>query len=110
MLAYGGYIQAQYWFTNAWFLNVLWGFQRQFGVDQDTSPLAAQATNPAGYKYASNNDQVKRWQEFDLTLYYQPIKALKFGLQYTFGRTDWLQKTTVPATGGRFTDFGTAHR
>ena len=46
--------------------------------------------------YASQNDQVKLWNEFDLTLWYRPIEALKFGLQYSYERTDFLQKLNNP--------------
>ena len=60
------------------------------------SALLRPVNNPAGYKYASNNDQVKLWQEFDLTLWYRPIEAIKFGLQYAYERTDFLQKLNNP--------------
>ncbi len=127
---FGGYLQGQYYFTNQWFLNAVWGMQRTYGVETGTSGLLAgkQTNNPAGFVYASLNDQVKLWQEFDLTLWYRPIEALKFGLQYTYGRTDYLQKlnnpqnptfTSATGVGGAQTqgqpntgakDFGEAHR
>ena len=62
MNQYGGYLQGQYWFTNEWFLNLSWGFNRNYGVDQSTSAFAGSATNPAAYKYASTNDQAKLWR------------------------------------------------
>ena len=36
------------------------------------------------------------WQEADLTLWYRPIEALKFGLQYCYDRTDCLQNLNNP--------------
>ena len=45
------------------------------------------------------NDQVKLWQEFDLTLWYRPIEALKFGLQYSYERTNFLQNLNNPSLG-----------
>ena len=42
---------------------------------------------------------MKLWQEFDLTLWYRPIEALKFGLQYSYERTNFLQKLNNPALG-----------
>ncbi len=119
---FGGYVQGQYWFTNQWFINAAWGMQRSFGIDRSISALLTgqQATNPAGYKYASNNDQVKLWNEIDLTLWYRPVEAFKFGLQYAYGRTDWLQKLNNPAVGAagqvqgqpaaNNKDFGESHR
>ena len=35
---------------------------------------------------------------------------MKFGLQYSFGRTYWLYGTANPVAGGRFTNYGDAHR
>jgi hypothetical protein len=101
---YGGYLQGQYWFDNQWFVNLTWGFIRDYGFDQGRSalltgqgPAALIASNPAGYKYAANNDQVKLWQEYALTLWYRPIEAIKFGLQYSYERNDFLQKVNNPA-------------
>ena len=99
MNQYGGYLQGQYWFTNQWFVNLDWGLIRDFGIDGSTSGLLAgyRGVNPQGYKYGSNgNDQVKVWNQFDVTLWYRPIEALKFGLQYSYERTDFLQKVNDP--------------
>ncbi len=95
--AFGGYVQGQYWFTNQWFMNLAWGFQRQYGFDTSISPNAITGANTVGYKYATIADQVKMWNEIDLTLWYRPIEAVKFGLQYSYGRTDYLQKVNNPA-------------
>ena len=118
---FGGYVQGQYWFTNQWFVNAVWAMQRSYGVETGASGLLAgkQAGNPFGYKYASNNDQTKLWQEFDLTLWYRPIEAIKFGLQYSYGRTDYFQKLNNPQIGAvgaqgqpsaGATNVGEAHR
>ncbi len=122
MNQWGGYVQAQYWFNNQWFLNAVWGFTRDFGINRSQSALLTgqQAGNPAGYMYASNNDQQKLWSEYDLTLWYRPIEAFKFGLQYAYERSDFLQKTNNPVVGGAgqvqgqpaagAKDFGESHR
>ncbi len=121
MQQFGGYLQAQYWFTNQWFLNATWGFIRDYGINSSTSGNARTATNLPGYMYASNNDQTKLWSEYDLTLWYRPIEALKFGLQYCYERTDFLQSTnnpTVAAPAGQLQgqpsagakNFGDSHR
>ena len=58
---YGGYLQGQYWFTNQWYMTAIWAFNRNFGFDQ--RPLATAGRpdghQPAGYKYATNNDQIE---------------------------------------------------
>ena len=94
MNQYGGYVQGQYWFTNEWFVNAAWGFNRNYGVSEHDW-----SANPAG-SYASNNDQTKLWQEDDLTLFYRPIASLKFGLTYAFESTYYLQKLNNPTLGG----------
>ena len=105
---YGGYLQAQYYFNNQWFISYLYGFAKPWGISQDRNLTAQifQANNPAGYIYASNQDQVRFWQEHDIILYYRPIKAFKFGVGYTYVRTDYFQKTTV---GSRISDYGDNH-
>jgi len=94
---FGGYLQGQYWFTNQWYMTAIWSFTRNYGFDQGSSALlAGQVGNPAGYKYASNNDQLKLWSEYNLTLWYRPIEAIKFGLTYAYERSDYLQKIDNP--------------
>jgi hypothetical protein len=98
---FGGYAQAQYYFTNHWFANVTYGFSKIFGVDRGRNVGAVQASNPAGFVWAGA-DQPTFWQEVDVTLWYRPIQAIKFGLQYAYQRTTWIQTLSggaVPATG-----------
>jgi hypothetical protein len=97
---FGGYLQGQYWFTNQWYMTAIWAFIRNYGFDQSQSALlAGQAGNAAGYKYATTQDQVKLWSEYNLTLWYRPIEAIKFGLTYAYERTDFLQKLNNPQVG-----------
>ena len=78
-------------------MNLTWGMIRDYGIHQARIRCRpSSANNPTGYVYASNNDQVKLWQEYDLTLWYRPIEALKFGLQYAYERSDFLQKLNNP--------------
>ncbi|MCL4500266.1 MAG: hypothetical protein M1438_00230 [Deltaproteobacteria bacterium] len=119
MNQFGGFVQGQYYFTSQWYMNAAWGMRRDYGIDTSTSALLAgqQAGNLPGYKYASNNDQLKLWQQFDLTLWYRPIQALRFGLQYAYQRADFLQKTNNPTIAGGAvqnsqgaTNVGESHR
>ncbi len=114
---FGGYLQGQYWFTNQWFVNLCWGMIRDYGFDQSVNPLLVTGGNPYGAVYASNSDQVKLWSEYSVTLWYRPIEALKFGLQYSYERSDYLQKVNNPQPvaaavqpnqGAK--DFGESHR
>ncbi len=93
MKQYGGYLQAQYYFTNQWYLNAVYGFSKVYGIDRAT--------------YVTINDQYRTWHEANITLYYRPVTPLRFGLQYAYSRTDWLQRTTVD---GQTKDTGDGHR
>jgi len=109
MKTWGGYLQAQYYFSNEWFLSYAYGWQKPFGIATGRDaflPIASGGRNPNGYIYMTQQDQVKFWQEHCLTLFYRPIKAFKFGLAYSYMRTDYFQITTV---GSRVTDNGDNH-
>ncbi|MHB9073899.1 MAG: hypothetical protein ACYC6G_10265 [Desulfobaccales bacterium] len=95
---YGGYVQAQYYFTNHWFTNITYGMQKQFGVSQTRyNQLVSAAANAGGYGWVGANNPNFQ-QEVDFTLWYRPIQAIKFGLQYTWQRTQWMQVNANPAT------------
>ncbi len=97
---FGGYIQGQYYFTNQWYFNAAWGITRVYGLSRDeTNPLAQTLISA---------DMWQSMQQIDATLWYRPIQALKFGLQYTYARTKWLQITENAA--GDASDVGNEHR
>ncbi|RLA88385.1 MAG: hypothetical protein DRG58_08095 [Deltaproteobacteria bacterium] len=102
---WGGFAQLTYYFTNQWFLNAVYGINRGFDISNERDPNA-----PGGYKFATVNaaaDPVKMNQHYYLALYYRPIQALKFGLEYTYVRTDYFQYTTVQSERS---DYGDNHR
>ena len=100
MQKYGGLVQLQYYFTNQWFLNSAWTMQKAFGVDLDRWSGFRQY-NPAA-------DPVKFNQHYYLTLWFRPIQALKFGVEYAYIRTDYFQRT-APLAGQHTSDFGEDH-
>jgi len=100
MQRFGGFIQLQYYFTNQWYLNAVWGINRAFNVDMDRwiGDTAA-------------NDPIKTNQHYYLCLWYRPIQALKFGLEYTYARTDYFQIRGNTAAGvAHPTNLGENHR
>jgi hypothetical protein len=100
MQRFGGFVQLQYYFTNQWYVQGVWGFNRAFNVDR---------CNWIGD--TTSNDPVRTNQHFYGTLWYRPIKALKFGLEYTYVRTDYFQIRTATA-GSCYnpSDLGQNHR
>jgi hypothetical protein len=100
---FGGFVNANYYFTNEWYANVAYGLTRCFGVDRN-------ANNPITND-AFTGDQMRTMQEVDATLWYRPVQALKFGLQYTYANANYFQKRETPAgSTGSLTDVGHEHR
>jgi hypothetical protein len=101
---YGGYLQGQYYFTNQWYMSVVYGFDKAYGVGQDRNgflPLTGLINNPEGYTYATINDQSNFTQEIAAILFFTPSKNLKFGLEYSFLNSQYFQSTTVGSKESR---------
>lgn len=122
--SFTGFVQGQYYFTNEWFLNLCWGFMRNFGVGMDRvrpGGLFKSALIAAPVPGTSVDDLMKYSHQVNVTLWYQPVRALKFGLSYVFTQDHYMQRTayaagTPPvalafaAPPGRVTDIGESHR
>ncbi len=92
---YGGYIQGQYYFTNEWYVSVVYGFDKSYGVSRDRNfgLLGQEPTNVNSYTYATNgNDQSSFTQELQANLFWTPNKNLKFGLGYSWLQTLYFQR------------------
>jgi hypothetical protein len=100
---YGGFVQGQYYFNNEWFVTAAWAMTKAYGVSQDLGQIGGRATAFAA-------DQFRFQQQVDLCLWYRPIQAIKFGLQYSFGQTYWFQRLGAGAAGVNARDHGEAHR
>lgn len=105
---FGGQIQGQYYFTNQWFVTGAWGMSKAFGV----GAFQTNAFAPGNRQNVFAADSAKAHNEFDLALWYRPIQAFKFGLQYAYNRTDWFQnqRSGTAATPSNVTSIGEAHR
>jgi len=89
---YGGYIQAQYYFTNEWYVSYAYGFSKKYGVNMDRNPwLFGVTTN--GYEFATNTDPIKFIQEHNFSLFYRPNANFKFGLSYVYLNQNYFQNT-----------------
>lgn len=110
---YGGYIQGQYYFTNQWFVSVVYGFDKAYRIPQEKNfginpggPFGTFATsqnplNIENYVFATTNDLCIMNQEIQANLFWRPHKNLKFGLGYSYLESTYLQTTrNVPGTGG----------
>ncbi|MDP2046348.1 MAG: hypothetical protein Q8L00_09075, partial [Deltaproteobacteria bacterium] len=79
---FGGFVEGQYYFNNQWFVNALYGLRKAFNVSR------AQWLNTAtiaGREMGFNNaNEPQTVQQMSATLWYRPIQAIKFGLQYSY--------------------------
>ena len=104
---YGGYIQAQYYFTNLWYADVIYGFDKAFGVNTSDRNFAINPTgttnrpgsldnnNIQSYTYATSTDQSNFTGELQANLFFTPSKNLKFGLGYSWLRSTYFQQVTI---------------
>jgi len=100
--AFRGFVQGQYYFTNEWFLNVCWGYMRNFGLSmQREFPGGAFSnafTTNSGLATATlinggNNDFTKWSNQIGATLWFRPVQAIKFGLSYVYTQDRYFQAT-----------------
>jgi hypothetical protein len=108
---YGGYIQGQYYFDNHWYVSVVYGFDKSYGLTRDRNAFLQSFGVNNGYTYATINDQSQFTQEICATLFYTPIKNLKFGVAYSFLETYWPQiQDNISGTGTASTGTGVTGR
>ncbi|MEJ2673431.1 MAG: hypothetical protein P8168_14800 [Deltaproteobacteria bacterium] len=97
MKRFGGFVQLQYYITNQWYVQAVYGINRAFDVDRNSWVGDDGASDP----WRTN-------QQIYATVYYRPIQALKFGLEYTYMRTDYFQSIAQGPTNNY--NYGDNHR
>jgi hypothetical protein len=105
MRRFGGFIQLQYYFTNQWYVNGVWAINRAFGVNRNTWLGERNIVAP----FNNLADPWRSNQHFYASLWYRPIQAVKFGLEYTYVRSDYFQQTR-PTVNSRLEDLGENQR
>jgi hypothetical protein len=103
---FGGFVEGQYYFNNQWFVNLLYAFSKAYNVSRD---LKAGGIGGMEYAFTSMNE-ASTIQQINATLWYRPIQAIKFGLQYSYVSANYFQITTTPVTSNNNTNFGNDHR
>lgn len=98
---WGGYVFGNYYFSNQWFMVAGAGLGSNFNFNRTQWPAG-----PNADAVLSTVDPVHHWWEVDAALYYRPITALKFGVQYGYTRADYYQNLGVD---NQATNFGEAH-
>jgi opacity protein-like surface antigen len=110
---YGIMAEAQYYFTNQWYINAAYGVTAAYDINQSLVHVPPTAAVPL-YSYNSV-DQIRSMQQVDATLWWRPIAALKFGVQYAYAHSQFLldkfpNGTLPPGNNGQLTNKGDEHR
>lgn len=105
---WGGFVQGQYYFTNQWYFNALYAVSKTYGVDQ--SMININGFPVQQYFYNGVNGQFQTMQQVEATLWYRPVQALRFGLQYSFARSTFWTHTDANGVNGPGTNVGNEHR
>jgi hypothetical protein len=109
---FGGFVEGQYYFNNQWFVNALYAFSKAFNVSRARRIGGLNAPLPIGnmdMAFTSMNE-ASMIQQLEATLWYRPIQAIKFGLQYSYTAANYFQILTTPAASPNSTRFGDNHR
>jgi hypothetical protein len=81
---YGGFVQGQYYFNNQWFVNALYGVTKAYGVSRARFNFGSPAASGINGMEWVMGDNAQTIQQMSATLWYRPIQAIKFGLQYSY--------------------------
>jgi hypothetical protein len=107
---FGGFVEAQYYFNNQWFVNALYALAKTYNVSRARAQWNGFA-GPGGMEMAFlNANEPSTIQQMNATLWYRPIQAIKFGLQYSYVAASYLQMTTAPVGTPNSSRFGDDHR
>jgi len=108
---FGGFVQGQYYFTNQWFVNALYAFSKAYNVSRSLN-----AAGLGGREYAFTADNPQTIQQVELTLWYRPIQAIKFGLEYAYASANYFayalpttSNTGVPVGLGAANNVNRSH-
>jgi hypothetical protein len=93
---FGGMVEGQYYFNNQWFINAVYGVSKAFGVSRARSGLTYIDGVPVlngvnGMEWGFFGDNAQTIQQLNMTLWYRPIQAIKFGLQYSYVAATYYQ-------------------
>jgi len=108
---FGGFVEGQYYFNNQWFVNALYAVSKAYNVGRSRyqiGPINGLGNMEMAY---FNGNEPQTIQQVSATLWYRPIQAIKFGLQYSYLSARYFQMNGSPAgVNQNTTNFGDNHR
>ena len=106
---FGGFVEGQYYFSNQWFVNALYGVSKAFNVSRAQWYNVA-TINGREMGSSTTRNEPQTIQQMSATLWYRPIQAIKFGLQYSYLAANYFQMNTTPLNTANSSRFGDDHR
>ena len=88
---FGGMVEGQYYFSNQWFLNAAYGVSKAYGVSRSRFFAVNGISACQWYGMGPSGDNAQTIQQAAVTLWYRPIQAIKFGLQYEYAAAHYFQ-------------------
>jgi hypothetical protein len=107
---FGGFVEGQYYFNNQWFLNALYGVSKAMNVSRSRFQMGNQIGLNGMEMALVNANEPQTIQQASATLWYRPIQAIKFGLQYSYLAAHYYQMNTTPFNTSNSTNFADNHR
>ena len=108
---FGGFVEGQYYFNNQWFVNALYAISKAYSVSRSRFQIGnVNGIGNMEMAFASANE-ANTIQQISATLWYRPIQAIKFGLQYSYLAVNYFQMNGSPVgVNQNTTNFGDNHR
>ncbi|MBM4302346.1 MAG: hypothetical protein FJ121_12625 [Deltaproteobacteria bacterium] len=116
---FGGFVEGQYYFNNQWFVNALYAVSKAYGVSRARYNWIAGINGLNSMEWGMG-DNAHTIQQASVTLWYRPIQAFKFGLQYSYAAAHYYQYIlptarpalvpAAPANTVNRSNFGDSHR
>ena len=88
---FGGFVEGQYYFNNQWFLNAVYGVSKAYNVSRAKFFQVNGINGVNGMEWGTG-DNAQTIQQAAVTLWYRPIQAIKFGLQYEYAAAHYFQE------------------
>ena len=107
---FGGFVEGQYYFNNQWFVNGLYAISKAYGVNRSGAWGAIGPVNDPKEMVFTSGNEASMIQQISATLWYRPIQAIKFGMQYSYVAANYFQQNTTITNPNNSSNFGDNHR
>jgi hypothetical protein len=94
---FGGFVQGQYYFNNQWFADGVYAVSKAYNVNRSRFVFGSGVNGLNNMEWGMG-DNAQTIQQVAFTLWYRPIQAIKFGVQYEYAMARYFQYAVPAAT------------